>query len=50
MFPESQQDHFRFIAQIGSGSFGNCFLCERLADNTHVVLKKMALTEQARGM
>ncbi|CAK5050739.1 unnamed protein product [Meloidogyne enterolobii] len=48
MISDEQLEKFTTIAQIGNGSFGKCFLCERCSDGEQVVLKKIMLNEDAK--
>uniref|UniRef100_A0A1I8B300 non-specific serine/threonine protein kinase n=1 Tax=Meloidogyne hapla TaxID=6305 RepID=A0A1I8B300_MELHA len=48
MISNDQLEKFRTISQVGNGSFGKCFLCERCSDGEKVVLKKVMLNEAAK--
>ncbi|KAL3079780.1 hypothetical protein niasHS_014062 [Heterodera schachtii] len=40
---------FRMLSQIGSGSFGKCFLCKRVADGAQMVLKKVPISDESKN-
>uniref|UniRef100_A0A914IBJ5 non-specific serine/threonine protein kinase n=1 Tax=Globodera rostochiensis TaxID=31243 RepID=A0A914IBJ5_GLORO len=49
MFPDEPHSQFTMISQIGSGSFGKCFLCKRVPDGAHVVLKKVTINDESKN-